>query len=227
MTRRISIAIDGPAASGKGTAARALAQSLDYGYIDTGAMYRAVAVLAQEAGLALRDEALVGALAEGLALRFGWRDGSLRVFVGARDVTQAIRTEAAGQGASAVATLPRVRRALVSRQRALATAGGVVMDGRDIGTVVLPDADLKVFLDAGARERARRRHAELTARGIAADLDAVQRDIEARDLQDRSRETAPLRCADDAVRLDSTHLSPDAVLAELGRLAHAAIASAG
>jgi cytidylate kinase len=190
-------------------------------------MYRAVGLLAAEAGLPLRDEAAVGALAEGLALRFGWRDGRLRVWVGDRDVTEAIRTEPAGQGASAVATLPRVRRALVDRQRALAAAGGVVMDGRDIGTVVLPDADLKVFLDAVSRERARRRHAELTERGVAADLDDVQRDIEARDLQDRSRATAPLRCADDAVRLDSTHLEPHAVVAELERLARVAISAAG
>ena len=210
--RRITIAIDGPAASGKGTAARSLAAAIGYAYIDTGAMYRSVALAALRAGLSVRDNEAVGALARTLDIGFSWQDGQLRVRLGDEDVSTAIRDEAVGAGASAVATLPEVRAALLDQQRALGKAGGVVMDGRDIGTVVLPDADLKVFLDARLAERARRRHEELMGRGKAVTLEEVQADIAARDAQDRGRSTAPLCAAADAVVLDSTDLSPHEVV---------------
>lgn len=221
MTRRLTIAIDGPAASGKGTAARMLAQKLDYAYIDTGAMYRAVGLLARQSGLDCFDGVAVGALAARLRFAFHWDGDHLRIFVDGRDLTGAIRAEAAGQDASAVATLPAVRAALLDQQRALAQDGGVVMDGRDIGTVVLPQADLKVYLDASPRERARRRTDELRRRGGSADLDQVFSEISARDHQDRTRATAPLRQADDAILLDTTGLPPSAVVTRLHALVQA------
>lgn len=210
--RRITIAIDGPAASGKGTAARQLAEAIGYAYIDTGAMYRSVALAALRAGLDMRDNEAVGALAQRIDIGFAWRDGRLQVRLDDEDVSAAIRDEAVGAGASAVATLPAVRAALLDQQRSLGAAGGVVMDGRDIGTVVLPEADLKVFLDARLTERARRRHEELTGRGLSVTLEEVQADIASRDAQDRGRETAPLRAAADAVVVDSTDLSPKEVV---------------
>lgn len=210
--RPITIAIDGPAASGKGTAARGVAEKLSYAYIDTGAMYRSVALAAQRAGLDLSDEATVGALARTLTIRFDWAPGGLRVSLNGEDVSTAIRAEAVGAGASAVATLPAVRAALLDQQRALGAEGGVVMDGRDIGTVVLPNAELKVFLDANLDERARRRHGELQRRGQRVSLDEVRADIAARDEQDRGRAAAPLCAAADAVVLDSTHLTPGEVV---------------
>ena len=213
--RRITIAIDGPAASGKGTAARSLAAAIGYAYIDTGAMYRSVALAALRAGLSVRDNEAVGALARSLDIGFSWQDGQLQVRLGDEDVSTAIRDEAVGAGASAVATLPEVRAALLDQQRALGKAGGVVMDGRDIGTVVLPDADLKVFLDARLAERARRRHEELVGRGKVVTLEEVQADIAARDAQDRGRSTAPLCAAADAVVLDSTDLSPHEVVEQV------------
>ena len=219
MTDRISIAVDGPAASGKGTAARGVAQALDYAYIDTGAMYRAVGLAAQARGLPLSDEAAVGAVAQALEFGFSWDGGVLRLSVDGQDVTQAIRTEAAGRGASAVATLPAVRRALVAQQQKLADRGGVVMDGRDIGTVVLPDAHLKVFLDASVEVRAARRHAELQARGDTRALSEVLSDLKARDHQDRTRAADPLRPADDAVLLDSSRLEPAEVIDRILTLA--------
>lgn len=218
-TRRITIAIDGPASSGKGTVARRLAQALGYAYIDTGAMFRAVGLAALEAGLPLDDNHAVATLAEALPLRFGWSGGRATAHLGPREVTVDIRREDVGQAASAVAVLPGVRRALLMLQRSMAVGGGVVMDGRDIGTVVLPGADLKIYLDASPDERARRRHAELHARGEHVAFDAVLADLRARDAQDSGRAEAPLREADDAVRLDSTGRPPDEVLQAIVLLA--------
>jgi CMP/dCMP kinase len=211
--RGLTIAIDGPASSGKGTVARLVARQLGYAWLDSGSMFRAVALLATERGVPLDDGDALGRLADGLDFRYTWAGDRLSVSVDGRDLTEAIRTEAVGQGASRVSAFGPVRRALLERQRALAAAGAVVMDGRDIGTVVLPDADLKIFLDATAAERARRRTLDLQARILA--------DIEARDHQDRTRALAPLRQAEDSVFLDSTGLGPDAVAARVVDLARA------
>lgn len=213
----IAIAIDGPASSGKGTVARRVAQALGYAYVDTGAMYRAVGLLVLRAGADPKDAAAATAVAERLRFAFAWEDGRLRVFTDGEELTQAIRSAEVGVAASAVAVHPGVRTALLRAQREMGAAGRVVMDGRDIGTVVLPDAKLKVFLDASLDERARRRQAELPGKSFA----EVREELAARDLQDSSRATAPLRCAADAVRIDSTAMDIDAVVARVLDLARA------
>jgi CMP/dCMP kinase len=207
VARELAIAIDGPGSSGKGTVARGVARALGYAYVDTGAMYRSVALVALRQGLDPDDEDAVAAVARELRVAFTWDGDVLRVEVDGEDVTRAIREERVGEGASRVSALPAVRAALLDRQRELAARGGVVMDGRDIGTVVLPDADLKVFLDARVDERARRRHEELVRRGETVSYEAVRRDLAARDHRDRNRATAPLVPADDAVVVDSTELT--------------------
>lgn len=215
--KKLTIAVDGPASSGKGTVARGIARALGYQYVDTGAMYRAVALRAEEQGVPWEDEDALAALARALRFRFTWDGDVLHVEVDGRDVTSEIRGERAGAGASAVSALPGVRAALLDLQRALGAAGGVVMDGRDIGTVVLPDADLKVYLDADLEERALRRHEELLRRGTVLPFHEVRDNLAARDDQDRNRAVAPLRQADDAVYLDTTRMTirqaVDAVLA--------------
>jgi cytidylate kinase len=214
----LSIAIDGPASSGKGTVARLVAQKLGLPYVDTGAMYRSVGLCALRAGLSTRDEARVGALAASLSFEFGWDGSILQVRVNGEDVTSAIRTEEVGRAASDVAVLPGVRIALLDLQRGLARSGAV-MDGRDIGTVVLPDADLKIYLDASAEVRAQRRRDELATRGDVRTLESVLHDIVARDAQDSGREHAPLRAADDAIRIDSTRRTPNEVVDRVLELA--------
>lgn len=217
-SRRLRIAVDGPASSGKGTVARAVARSLGYAYIDTGAMYRVVGLRALSVGLSLQDGPAVGRLAESLSLSFSWNGSVLRVEEGGEDLSSEIRHEQVGQAASDVAVLPEVRGALLGLQRRLAEPGGVVLDGRDIGTVVLPDADLKVYLDARAAVRARRRHAELATRGTHVSYDSVLNDIVARDAQDSGRAHAPLRPAHDAVHIDSSDATPAEVCARILQL---------
>ena len=208
----ITIAIDGPASSGKGTVARGVARALDYRYVDTGALYRAVALRADREGVSWDDGAGCAAVAAGLRFDFRWEDEVLRVLVDGEDVTGSIRTAEAGLGASAVSRHGEVRQALLRLQRELGAEGGVVMDGRDIGTVVLPEATLKIYLDADVEERARRRHEELVRRGDSPGFAAVRAQLITRDKQDMEREIAPLRAAEDAVRLDSTELTiPQAV----------------
>lgn len=208
MTRRkLTIAVDGPASSGKGTVARAVARALGYQYVDTGSMYRAVALFARRRGIAWDDAPALAQLAAELRFRFDWDGELLRVEVDGEDVTGALREDAIGNGASTVSAHPAVRTALLEQQRALGARGGVVMDGRDIGTVVLPDADLKVFLDAALDERARRRHEELLRRGEVLRYAQVREAIAERDRQDREREVAPLRQAPDAVYVDTTDLT--------------------
>ncbi len=219
MSARICIAIDGPASSGKGTVARMVARALGYAYVDTGAMYRAVALVALERGVALQDADAVAEVASSLDFRFGWDGENLRLFVDGRDLSEAIRAEQVGRSASDVAVHPPVRAALLARQRALGRAGGVVMDGRDIGTVVLPEAQLKIFLDATPEERARRRTKDLLARGMAADEAETLREIRARDAQDSTRAAAPLRAASDAVVLDSTGRSAEQMAEKIEALA--------
>ena len=207
MKRKLTIAVDGPAGAGKSSAARGLARALRYRHIDTGAMYRAAAWGAWKAGLPLDDAA---ALLRGVrAQRYEFKetkDGA-RVFLDGEDVTARLRSPEAGQAASQLSVHPAVRRVLVDRQRRLARGGGVVMEGRDIGTVVLPRADVKFFLDATPEERGRRRWRELRAKGRRASLKKIIDDIRARDHRDRTRAASPLRAADDAVVIDTTGFS--------------------
>ncbi len=211
-SKRLRIAIDGPAASGKGTVARRVAAVLGYTYVDTGTLYRAVAFRADQQGIPLSDEAGLTILAARLPVELCWDGERLRVVVDDEDVTGAIRAESVGQGASAVATLAGVRTALLGLQRRLAADGGVVMDGRDIGSVVMPEAELKVYLDASLEERTRRRLAELEQRGIPSDFERLRRVVAARDAQDAGRAVAPLRVLPDSWVLDTTGMSPEQVL---------------
>ncbi len=221
MTRRrargLVIAVDGPVGAGKSSAARALARRLGYRYVDTGAMYRAVALRALQEGIPLTDGRRLGALARRLPIRFLPSRRGLRILAGGADVTRAIRTPEAGQASSQVSVHPSVRRALVARQRALGAAGGIVMEGRDIGTVVFPRAALKVYLDASLAARARRRWREIARAGRRVSLRAVRQEVWRRDRRDRARQASPLRPAPGAVRLDTTTLGLRAVVARLVR----------
>jgi cytidylate kinase len=196
------IAIDGPSASGKGTVAERVATALGFHFLDSGALYRLTALSAMKHGVALDDEAGVAALAAALPATF--RDGA--VWLAEENVTDAIRAEAVGEGASKVAALPAVRAALLDRQRAYREAPGLVADGRDMGTVVFPDAAAKVFLTASAEARAERRYKQLIEKGNSASLPALVADMQARDARDTARAVAPLKPAPDALLLDTTHM---------------------
>ena len=219
--RRIRIAVDGPASSGKGTVARMVAAALGYAYVDTGAMYRAVGLACPRGGVDTDDADGCGAQARNHEVGFLPSEEGQRVLLDGEDVTDEIRTPEAGTAASAVARHGAVRAALLDQQRSFASGGGVVMDGRDIGSVVLPDAELKIFLTASLGERARRRHAELVARGVDRSLEDVTAEIAARDAQDSGRAVAPLTRAADAVPLDTTQKTAeeaaDVILAEARR----------
>ena len=209
------IAIDGPAGAGKSTVSKICAARLGYTYIDTGAMYRAVA-LKCNAQCVMRNAQLIEDVVKDIDIRL---DSSARVFLDGREVTKEIRTPEVSRGASDVAKLGFVRKKLTELQREMAKGGSVIMDGRDIGTQVLPNADLKIFLTASVDERARRRFEELKAKNLAADFDKIKNEIILRDKQDSEREIAPLAQADDAILLDSTNLSIEEVVAEILRLA--------
>jgi cytidylate kinase len=207
--RALIIAIDGPSGAGKGTLARAVAASLRYRHVDTGAMYRAVAWKALQDGLPLDNDNLVAAMAS----RARIEQRGDRVFVDDHDITRAIRTPEIDKAAAAVARLPGVRAILAEEQRRLGHGGGVVMEGRDIGSVVFPDADVKVYLDASAEERARRRAADPAhTGGQQANLAGVQNDLQARDQSDSTRSVAPLTLAPDAIYIDTTGLAIEQVV---------------
>ncbi len=209
------ITIDGPSGSGKGTVGRAVAERLGWHFLDSGALYRVLGLAALKRGLDLGDEAALAELARGLDVRF---EGA-RVILEGEDVSEAIRSEAAGAAASRVAALPSVREALLARQRAFRRPPGLVADGRDMGTVVFPDAPLKVFLEASPEERARRRFEQLKAQGLDVNLARILTDIRERDRRDRERPVAPLKPAPDAVVIDSTERDPESVVQEILRLA--------
>jgi cytidylate kinase len=207
MALRLIVAIDGPAGAGKSTAARLLADALGYALLDTGAIYRVMALRALERGIGWDDGAAVAALAEGLNLSFKLDGEVNRVFVDGQEMGISIRTPEISEGASRVSALPEVRAALLDLQRRIGAAGGVVVEGRDIGTVVFPQAEAKFFLTASADERARRRVAELRAAGRPAELETTRAELIARDQRDSTRAAAPLRKADDALEIDSSALS--------------------
>ena len=202
------IAIDGPAGSGKSTLALRLAKYFGWRYIDSGAMYRALALCALEQGTPWTDEPALVLLCTPLTFEFPICDGQLAVYVDGRNVTQAIRSQAVGEGASRMATFPRVRAILVGKQRQLGCAGGVVMDGRDIGTVVFPEADVKFYLDATPEARGRRRWLELQERGEQATLAEVIEAIGRRDQEDRTRQASPLRVPRGCVPLSIPRIYP-------------------
>jgi cytidylate kinase len=203
------IAIDGPAASGKGTIAQGVARALRFHYLDSGSLYRLVAWLALEKGLAVDDEPGLGAIAVGLAASFD----DERITLDGADVTARIRTAEVGAAASRVAVFPAVRAALLARQRAFRRRPGLVADGRDMGTVVFPDAVVKVFVTATAEERAARRYKQLIEKGNSVTIDSLLRDIRERDARDAGRSTAPLKPAPDAIVLDTTGISIEASIA--------------
>jgi CMP/dCMP kinase len=212
MTRaRPVIAIDGPVGAGKSTAARALAHALGYTYLNTGAMYRAVAIAARDAGIspdADRLEARLAPLLAAIRIEFSGE----RLLLGGRDVSAQVSEPAIGDLASRLSTLGAVRARMRELQRAAGEQGGVVMEGRDVGTVVFPDAEFKFYLDADVMERARRRYAELAAKGASISLEEVAAQLRERDARDSGRELAPLRAAPDAVVIDSTGLSLERVV---------------
>lgn len=205
------IAIDGPTASGKGTIAQRVAEHLGFHYLDSGALYRLLAWKAVQCGVEGGDEASLAGLAQTMEPRF--RDG--RIELEGVDVTDAIRTEEISRAASQVAVHPTVRSALLQLQRRCRTAPGLVADGRDMGTVIFPDAVLKVFLTASVQARAERRHKQLMEKGISTNILDLSRDLEARDRRDVERSAAPLKPAEDAFRLDSSELTIDEVVAQV------------
>ena len=205
----ISVAIDGPSGAGKSTLARRLAADLGYVYVDTGAMYRAIGLYASRQGADLHDEAAVAALLPQIRLDIRLVDGTQHVYLNGEDVSEAIRAEAIGMAASAVSAHGAVRAFLLETQRSLAAGQNVLMDGRDIGTVVLPHATVKIFLTASPEARARRRCLELRQKGEDADYETVLADIRRRDEQDTNRPIAPLRQAEDAIRIDTSEIDFD------------------
>lgn len=215
------IAIDGPSGVGKGTLARSLATHLGFHLLDSGALYRLVALSAEEQSLAMDDEAALAALAGRLdvAFRLDPGDDVSRPLLDGREVSEALRSERCGEHASRIASYPQVRAALLARQRAFRRAPGLVADGRDMGSVVFPDAELKIFLTASVDERARRRYKQLIAKGIGVRLAPLLREISARDKRDRERSVAPMKPASDAVVIDTTALGIDEVFEHVMRIA--------
>lgn len=212
------IAIDGPAGAGKSTIAKTLARELGYVYVDTGAMYRAMAFFFLQSGISPEDEAEVAKACARVDVSIGYRDGEQQVILNGENITGEIRAEEVGRAASVVSAYPKVREKLVQLQRALAEKENVIMDGRDIGTVVLPDADVKIYLTASAQVRAKRRCDELALKGVEFDPKEVEQDIIDRDYRDMHREISPLKQAEDAVLLDTSDLDIDGVVRAMKRI---------
>ncbi len=217
----LKIAIDGPAGAGKSTIAKSVAKTLGFVYIDTGAMYRAIGLAAHRRGIDTTDAAAVSAILDEIEVSISHDARGQRVYLNKEDVSEEIRLPEISVAASHVAVIPAVRLKLVELQRKLAQQTDVIMDGRDIGTYVLPDAQLKIFLTADLAERARRRYAELTEKGVATTLDAVTEDMAFRDKNDSGRDFAPLKPAQDSVMVDSTAMTLDETVEKITHLAQA------
>ena len=211
----INIAIDGPAGAGKSTIAKRLAKELGYIYVDTGAMYRAMAYYFLKNQISAEDENRIAVACEHVDITIRYQDGEQQIILNGENVNGVIRNEEVGNMASSTSVYPVVRKKLVELQQQLAVKENVIMDGRDIGTVVLPNADVKIYLTASSKVRAKRRYEELTAKGEACDLDQIEQDIIDRDYRDMNRETSPLKQADDAVLLDSSDLDIDGVVEKM------------
>ncbi len=218
--QHFTLAIDGPAGAGKSSVAKELAKALGAIYLDTGAMYRAVGLYMVRAGIPVRDMEAVAAHADEAVIDVGYVDGKQRVYLCGEDVTDFIRTPEMSDAASAVSAVPYVRVLLVARQQEIARAQSVVMDGRDIGTKVLPDADLKIFLTASPEERARRRFLEMGGEAAGVDFDKLLAEINQRDWDDSHRAASPLCRAEDAVEVDSSSMTKEEVIAHILKLAH-------
>lgn len=214
------IAIDGPVGAGKSTVAKLVARKLSYLYVDTGAMYRAVALKALRLGMDINDPIVMAMLAEATDIQLQQQgDGSVRVFLDGEDVTEAIRTPEVSEASSIVSAHEGVRKVLAERQKAMAELGGVVMEGRDIQTVIAPDAEVKIFLTASLEERAKRRWLELQQKGISVSYEEVLQEVKERDERDKTRAIAPLRKAPDAVEIDTTGMTPEEVAEKIVKLA--------
>jgi cytidylate kinase len=215
---KLTIAIDGPSGAGKSTVARSLAKRLGYIYIDTGAMYRSVALRAKEKSISPEDELALKQLASSLPITFSTKGGKTHVFCEGEDITEAIRTPEISRLASTISRQKGVREALVQMQRERGKEGGVILEGRDIGTVVFPDADVKFYLDAESDERAKRRYHEMVGKGVRVDYKETQEELVQRDHHDMHRIHSPLKKADDALLIDSTHQSVEEVVEEMVRI---------
>jgi cytidylate kinase len=214
------IAIDGPVGAGKSTVAKLVARKLGYLYVDTGAMYRAVALKALRLGMDINDPIVMAMLAEATDIQLQQQgDGSVRVFLDGEDVTEAIRTPEVSEASSIVSAHEGVRKVLEERQKVMAELGGVVMEGRDIQTVIAPDAEVKIFLTASLEERAKRRWLELQQKGISVSYEEVLQEVKERDERDKNRTIAPLRKAPDAVEIDTTGMTPEEVAEKIVELA--------
>lgn len=213
-----NIAIDGPAGAGKSTIAKALAARMGYVYVDTGAMYRAMAYFFLQKGIGKEDESAIVGAVDGADVTIRYENGAQQVFLNGENVTGFLRTEEVGNMASQTSVYPAVRKKLVALQQKLAKTTDVIMDGRDIGTCVLPDAQVKIYLTASTQTRAKRRFDELLAKGEAPDLKQIEADIEERDYRDMHREMSPLMQASDAVLVDSSELSVDEVIARIAAI---------
>ena len=214
------IAIDGPVGAGKSTVAKLVARKLGYLYVDTGAMYRAVALKALRLGMDINDPIVMAMLAEATDIQLQQQgDGSVRVFLDGEDVTEAIRTPEVSEASSIVSAHEGVRKVLAERQKAMAELGGVVMEGRDIQTVIAPDAEVKIFLTASLEERAKRKWLELQQKGISVSYEEVLQEVKERDERDKTRAIAPLRKAPDAVEIDTTGITPEEVAEKIVELA--------
>ena len=222
-----NIAIDGPAGAGKSTIAKTLAKELGYVYVDTGAMYRAMAYYFIQQGIDKDDESAITEAVSGADVTIRYEAGAQQVLLNGENITGSLRTEQVGNMASATSIYPAVRTKLMSLQQKLAKTTDVIMDGRDIGTVVLPEAELKVFLTASAEARARRRLLELESKGVSSSFEEIMKDIEYRDVQDSSRASAPLKAAEDAVLVDTSELDFEQSLALLAELVVTRLAPEG